>query len=445
MAKSSSLAFSPDGQWLASGSEDRTARLWEVETGQHVLTLPGHQYDVVAVSFVGTEGHHRLATGDRTGDVRLWDIDSIGERDELITLRGHEQPVSMVAFSPDGRLLASVSWDKSIRLWDLQAKTLLRLLAGHDDFITNVKFSPDGRRLASSSKDGTILLWDMATWASHPLKFEEGWQNKIVREIAFSPDGRLLAAAADDGMIRAWNVEDGRLTHVTRAHGNKIQGIAFSPDGTLLASASEDTTIRLWRIADWTEVRALTGHTKGVWQATFSPDGRFLVSASDDRTARVWDVATGRQVTEPVVLERATWSVDFSPDGKIIAIGCADATVHLWDFDGSANSATLDHHTVIRIADGPVWYVKFNRDPDDMRLGISSADKTAQIFSIGRFRTMFVDAKKLELDAEHEGGLQVRPGQSDPDIVPIARDRFVPVEWDVDRTASTAHPDLRAR
>ena len=260
------------------------------------------------------------------------------------------------------------------------------------------------------------------------MKFEDGRQNKIVREIAFSPDGRALAAAGDDGMIRVWDIADGRLTHVWRAHNNKIQGLAFSPDGTLLASASEDTTIRLWRIADWTEVRELAGHTKGVWQASFSPDGRFLVSASDDRTARVWDVATGRQVTEPIVQERAAWSADFSPDGKIIAIGCADATVHLWDFGASAASATLEHHTVLRIADGPVWYVKFNRDPDDVRLGIGSADKTARIFSIRRFRTMFVDPERLESDAEHESGLQVRPGQSDPDIVPIAQDRFSGVE-----------------
>jgi WD40 repeat protein len=432
-----SLAFSPDGKWLASGSEDRTARLWEVETGQQVLTLPGHQDDVVSVAFVGTEGHHRLATGDRTGEVRLWNIDSIGEREELITLRGHEQPVSSLAFSTDGRLLATASWDNSIRLWDLQAKTLLRLLPGHEDSITNVKFSPDGRLLASSSKDGTILLWDTAAWTSHPLKFEEGWQKKIVREIAFSPDGRALAAAGDDGMIRVWNIEDGRLTHVWRAHNNKIQGLAFGPDGTLLASASEDTTIRLWRIADWTEVRELAGHTKGVWQASFSPDGRFLVSASDDRTARVWDVATGRQVTEPIVQERAAWSADFSPDGKIIAIGCADATVHLWDFGASAVSATLEHHTVLRIADGPVWYVKFNHDPDDVRLGIGSADKTARIFSIRRFRTMFVDPERLESDAERESGLQVRPGQSDPDIVPIAQNRFSRVERDADRTALT--------
>jgi WD40 repeat protein len=426
-----SLAFSPDGQWLASGSEDQTARLWQVDTGQLVLTLPGHQSDVVAVSFVGKEGHERLVTGDRSGDVRLWDIGGIGQRDELITLRGHEKPVSTLAFSPDGRLVATGSWDHDIRVWDLQTQNLLRLLPGHTDSVTNVKFSPDGRRLASSGKDGAIRLWDTATWASHPLPFEPGWQNKILREVTFSPDGATLAAADDEGMIRAWNMADGRLIHVGRAHDNKIQGLAFSPDGTLLASASEDTTVRLWRVADWTKAGELSGHTQGVWQASFSPDGRFLVSASDDRTARVWDVATGRQAAEPVVEDRAAWSVDFSPDGKIIAIGCADGTVHLWDFHAAANAATLDRHAVLRVADGPVWYVKFNRDAGDMRLGIAGADRTARVLSVRSFQTMFADPARLESDAEHRGGLQVRPGQSDPDIVPIAQDRFVPVEQNV--------------
>lgn len=421
-----SLAFSPDGQWLASGSEDRTARLWDVDTGRHVLTFPGHQNDVVSVSFVGGEGHHRLATGDRSGDVRLWDIDGIGQREELITLRGHEQPVSVLAFSPDGRLLATASWDKVILLWDLQTKTLSRLLRGHENSVTTVKFSPDGRRLASSSKDGTIRLWDTTTWTSHPLKFEEAWQNKIVREIAFSPDGRQLVAADDDGMIRAWKIEDGRLIYVGRAHANKIQGLAFSPDGTLVATASEDTTIKLWRVEDWSEARVLVGHTKGVWQPTFSPDGRFLISGSDDRTARVWDVATGREVTTPIVQERAVWSVDFSPDGRMIAIGCADATVHLWDFAATGSAATLARHTVLRLVDGPVWYVKFNRNPSDLWLGIGGGDKTARIFSVRRFRGMFADAQELERDAERHGGLQVQRGQSDPDIVPIPQEVFVP-------------------
>jgi WD40 repeat protein len=219
------------------------------------------------------------------------------------------------------------------------------------------------------------------------------------------------------------------------------QHLAFSPDGTLLASWSEDTNTRLWRVADWTEVRGLAGHTKGVWQARFSSDGRFLVSASDDRTARVWDVATGQQVAEPIVRERAVWSVDFSPNGKIIATGCAYTTVHLWDFAPSANSATADHYTVLRIVDDPVSYVKFNRGPDDVRLGIGSADKTARILSIRRFRTMFVDAATLERDAEHEGGLQARPGQANPHIVPIAQNRFVPVETNSDQIASTEPPD----
>ena len=264
------VAFSPDGRLLATASEDRTARLWDSATGEHLRTLTGHTSDVVAVAFSPDGRLLATASGKKA---RLWDP---ATGDCLRTL-AHNGTVWGVAFSPDGRLLATAS-GKKVRLWDPATGDCLRTLAGHDGAVYGVAFSPDGRLLATASTvgDATARLWDPAT--GEHLRTLTGHAIAVVA-VAFSPDGRLLATASYDKTARLWDPATGE--HLRTVTGG-LYDVAFSPDGRLLATASLKKA-RLWDPATGDCLRTLADHTSGLFCVAFSPDGRLLAGT------RLWD------------------------------------------------------------------------------------------------------------------------------------------------------------
>ena len=303
----SKLVFSADGTTLASTSDDRTIRIWNVLTGTQIHSLTGHDSNVNTAAF--SPNGDTIASGDSGGKIRLWDVSTGQYR---VTLEGHRNSVTSVAFSPDGKTLASGSSDRTIRLWNATTGLYKVTLEGHTDYISSIAFSPDGKTLASGSYDRTIRLWD-ATTGFHQKTLTG--HSKRVYWISFIENGETIASNGENQKIHLWNSSTGQSKDILSV--NNFRNVAISLDKRMLAGADWDHRISMWDIATNSEVASLVGHTSDIYSVTFSPDGKNLASGGSDRIIRLWDISTHINIT-PSTVESPPVGEEFDIDINIV-------------------------------------------------------------------------------------------------------------------------------
>jgi WD40 repeat protein len=318
---------SPDGQLIATGGGDQTAKLWQRD-GTLLHTLQHKVSSVFALSF--TPDSQRLVTSSVDGSIYLW-----SRKGKLLkTFEGHSAAIWDIALSPDGQRIASASEDSTIRLWSVDGKPL-KTLKGHQGGVWGVAFSPDGNLLASSSTDGTVKVWTLDGELVRTLEGHSAtvWDVEFALLADNSGTKRpAIVSASADNTVKLWQL-DGKLLQTLSGHSSEVFEVAVSTAGDVIASASADGTINLWK-PDGTLLKTLKGHQSGIRGLTFIPNSPMVVSASDDNTARVWNPTN--PFSKVLHGHRGTiWDVDFSPEGKMLASASSDGSFKVWARDGT--------------------------------------------------------------------------------------------------------------
>ncbi len=347
-----SIAFSPDGKTIATGSSrDGTFKFWDMGTGEHLHTITGHNSsdDVESVAF-SPDG--KIIASGAGNTVRLWDA---GTGETIHTLTGHKSSVNSVAFSPDGKTIISGSGDDTVKLWDVDRGEHLRTLTGHTGSVNSVAFSPDGKTIISGSGDDTVKLWDVDR--GEHLRTLTG-HTEFVTSVAFSPDEKIIASGSGDKTIRLWDAGTGEHLRTLTGHTSSVRSVAFSPDGKTIISGSWDDTVKLWDVDRGELLRTLTGDMGSVYSVAFRPDGKTIASSSWDytinishETLRLWDADTGHLLRTIDEKQGGVKSVAFSPDGKVLASGGRDGTVFLWDIAMGHRPEDINSDGVVNIQD----------------------------------------------------------------------------------------------
>jgi len=346
----SDVAFSPDGQMIATSSDDLQIRLWNADTGELRYELPGNRNAIFCMTF--SPDRRWLAAGGDGGQIRLWNVET-GQLWK--TLSGQDSEVTALSFSPSGTTILAVgstitSWNIDAEQANLSVKDIL-VRRFHTSNATIVAISPDRGSVVASGDHG-LTAWDVSSDKSRTIVSGDGYK---IRAVAFSPDGKTLASGGWDNMVRFWNFESGKEIHTCAGHTNHIFDMAFAPDGKSVASAGRDSTVRVWDAGSGQLLSTLKGHSGRISTIAFSSDGKTLASGGRDATLVLWESpSTPRELVE-FQHERPVQSLAFSPDGRTLASAGAQArernsAVRLWDLEANKEIANFPHPGVATIA-----------------------------------------------------------------------------------------------
>ncbi len=301
-----------------------------------------------------------------------------GDEQHLLTLTGHTGTVSTLAFSPDSRLIASGSYDKSVKIWDAGSGLLRQTLTGESEAVYAIAFEPNGKRIVSGGKDGVIAVRDIESGQRmvRPLRPEVtyGWDTlPAVLALAIAPDGVRVASGNADSTIKLWNDNTGALLRILSGHADAVTSLGYMPEGKILVSGSADGTVRTWDAESGQGLRVLKGHAGPVFTVAISPDGRRIAAGGNGDAVLIWNATTFQQQASLATQLSAVNALAFSRDGRRLAVGGSDASIQIWDADAGQLLCPLHGHA------GGIHALAVS--PDGHRLASGSEDRTVSIWS----------------------------------------------------------------